>query len=49
MVFLIVRGQANLIDDSAAEFYRHHGFERVPSNAFRLVQKVSDIAAALQP
>ena len=37
------------IDDQAAAFYRHHGFRTVPDNPNRLVQKVSDIAAALVP
>lgn len=36
------------IDDSAARFYAHHGFTIVPGNAHRLVQRVSDIAAALR-
>lgn len=36
------------IDASAASFYSHHGFVAVPGNPHRLVQKVSDIAAALQ-
>jgi len=31
----------------AAAFYHHHGFRPVPDNANRLVQKVSDITAAL--
>lgn len=35
------------IDAAAAGFYAHHGFVPVPGNPFRLVQKVSDIAAAL--
>lgn len=35
------------IDDAAASFYEHHGFLAVPGNPHRLVQKVSDIAAAL--
>jgi hypothetical protein len=35
------------IDDSAAAFYEHHGFVLVPGNRQRLVQKMSDIAAAL--
>ena len=35
------------IDESAARFYEHHGFTAVPRNAHRLVQKVSDIVAAL--
>jgi GNAT superfamily N-acetyltransferase len=36
------------IDDNAAAFYRRHGFRPIPNNAFRLVQKVGDIAAALE-
>jgi len=35
------------IDDRAAAFYEHHGFVAVPGNRQRLVQKMSDIAAAL--
>jgi GNAT superfamily N-acetyltransferase len=35
------------IDESAARFYEHHGFLRVPNDEARLVQKVSDVAAAL--
>lgn len=35
------------LDARAASFYLHHGFQAVPGNAFRLVQKMSDIAAAL--
>ncbi len=35
------------IDRRAAAFYEHHGFRPVPGNPNRLVQKVSDIAAAL--
>lgn len=34
------------IDEQAASFYAHHGFRRIPGS-LRLVQKVSDIAAAL--
>jgi predicted GNAT family N-acyltransferase len=34
------------IDDNAVDFYLHHGFRSIP-NSMRLVQKVSDIAAAL--
>jgi GNAT superfamily N-acetyltransferase len=34
------------IDDPAASFYERHGFRRIPTTN-RLVQKVSDIAAAL--
>jgi len=32
---------------AAVRFYAHHGFIAVPGNAHRLVQKVSDIVAAL--
>jgi GNAT superfamily N-acetyltransferase len=35
------------IDETAASFYEHHGFLAVPGNPHRLVQKISDIAAAL--
>ena len=35
------------IDAKAASFYAHHGFLAVPKTPFRLVQKLSDIAAAL--
>lgn len=31
----------------AAAFYQHHGFTPIPDNPSRLVEKVSDIAAAL--
>lgn len=34
-------------DGRAAAFYEHHGFVPVPGNPHRLVQKTSDIAAAL--
>ena len=34
------------IDDTAHRFYEHHGFRPIP-DAMRLVQKVSDIAAAI--
>jgi GNAT superfamily N-acetyltransferase len=34
-------------DDRAAAFYQHHGFVAVPGNPHRLVQKTSDIVAAL--
>jgi GNAT superfamily N-acetyltransferase len=34
------------IDDTAAAFYAHHGFRQVPETR-RLVQKVSDVEAAL--
>jgi GNAT superfamily N-acetyltransferase len=36
------------INPTAASFYRHHGFRPVPDNPHRLVQKMSDIAAALE-
>lgn len=35
------------IDERAAGFYEHHGFGRVPGDPHRLVQKMGDIAAAL--
>jgi predicted N-acetyltransferase YhbS len=35
------------IDATAARFYQHHGFVPVPGNPHRLIQKVSDVAAAL--
>jgi GNAT superfamily N-acetyltransferase len=35
------------IDEATAAFYEHHGFIAVPGNRQRLVQKLSDIAAAL--
>ncbi len=35
------------IDEAAASFYEHCGFTAVPGNRQRLVQKISDIAAAL--
>jgi predicted N-acetyltransferase YhbS len=35
------------MDDSAADYYEHHGFRRVPDTR-RLVQKLTDIAAALK-
>lgn len=35
------------IDEAAHGFYAHHGFRGIP-NTMRLVQKVSDIAAALE-
>ena len=35
------------IDDGAAACYEHHGFVAVPGTRQRLVQKMSDIAAAL--
>jgi GNAT superfamily N-acetyltransferase len=35
------------IDEKAAAFYEHHGFRRIPET-LRLVQKVADIAAALE-
>ncbi len=36
------------VDDGAASFYEHFGFEPIPSNPTRLVQKVSSIEAALE-
>lgn len=36
------------INEAAARFYEHHGFVRVAENEHRLVQKVSDIAAAFR-
>lgn len=35
------------VNDSAAAFYRHHGFIAVPGEPLRLVQKMSSIEAAL--
>jgi hypothetical protein len=35
-------------DAAAIRFYQHHGFVAVPGNPNRLVQKISDIAAALE-
>lgn len=35
------------IDDEAAAFYEHHGFERLPNNPMRLVMKVSTVAKEL--
>jgi arginine/ornithine N-succinyltransferase beta subunit len=35
------------IDEAAVASHEHHGFTAVPGNRQRLVQKVSDIAAAL--
>lgn len=35
------------IDEDAARFYEHHGFTQIPGT-LRLVQKVSDIAAAIR-
>ena len=35
------------VDRSAAAFYGHHGFVAVPGNPNRLIQKMSNIAAAL--
>jgi GNAT superfamily N-acetyltransferase len=35
------------IDERAAGFYEHHGFRRIP-DTLRLLQKLSDIAAALE-
>jgi GNAT superfamily N-acetyltransferase len=34
------------VHEKAAGFYQHHGFRRIPGS-LRLVQKVSDVAAAL--
>ena len=36
------------IDASVAGFYAHHGFAPVPGQPLRLVQKIGDVAAALQ-
>jgi GNAT superfamily N-acetyltransferase len=36
------------LSEAAAGFYAHHGFRRIPGT-LRLVQKVSDIAAAIEP
>lgn len=41
---LVVVDAINL---QAAAFYQHHGFKPIPDNPNRLVQKMSDIAAAL--
>jgi GNAT superfamily N-acetyltransferase len=35
------------IDDAAHRFYEHHGFRAIPGT-LRLVQKISDVAAALE-
>jgi len=35
------------IDDSAAEFYQHHGFIPSPDDAHHLVQRINDIARSL--
>jgi len=35
------------IDEAAASFYRAHGFDPVPGQPLRLLQKVSDVEAAL--
>ncbi len=35
------------VDERVTSFYEHHGFRRMPET-LRLVQKVSDIAAALK-
>lgn len=35
------------INHQAASFYQHHGFTPIPDNPNRLVQKMSNIAAAL--
>jgi GNAT superfamily N-acetyltransferase len=45
----IVAARFVLIDalhEQAASFYEHHGFTRIP-DSLRLIQKISDIAAAL--
>jgi predicted N-acetyltransferase YhbS len=34
------------LHENAATFYAHHGFRRIPGTG-RLVQKISDVAAAL--
>jgi GNAT superfamily N-acetyltransferase len=36
------------IDEVAARFYEHHGFVRVARDESKLVQKISDVAAALR-
>lgn len=36
------------VDEQAAAFYRHTGFESIPGNDLRLVQKLSSIEAALE-
>lgn len=36
------------INEKAAAFCRHHGFRAVPENPFRLIQKMNDIAHALE-
>jgi len=36
------------VDERAASFYEHFGFEPIPGNPTRLVQKVSSIEAALK-
>jgi predicted N-acetyltransferase YhbS len=35
------------VSAEAAAFYRHHGFTPIPDTPHRLVQKMSDISAAL--
>jgi ribosomal protein S18 acetylase RimI-like enzyme len=35
------------LDESAVTFYEHYGFRRIPETD-RLVQKLSDVAAALE-
>ncbi|MFP5318156.1 MAG: GNAT family N-acetyltransferase [Acidimicrobiia bacterium] len=37
------------VDGTAASFYRRFGFEPIPGNELRLVQKLSSIEAALEP
>jgi hypothetical protein len=44
---LLERFSCGAINEAAASFYEYHGFTAVPSNRLRLVQKISDIAAAL--
>jgi len=39
---------ADAIDDAAVGFCQHFGFVPVPGNPGRLVQKMSDIEAALR-
>jgi len=36
------------IDDNAVSFYEKHGFEGVPDHPRRLVQKLVNVAAALE-
>ena len=37
------------IDDRAADFYLHYGFDPVPGTPSRLIQRVSDVEASLTP